>query len=495
LDPLANPNPAAVGALAAELLCGSDRWMRRRKLRVDFIDDTALRLRLSVDFCIPDGAAETAVARDGEKFVHLPLFVLRKAPQELLDFDLTDAGGRSVSLPTRLSNAEVSRCALEACAERVLKGPLNEPGLPDLIAHVAESDPPESLDRLDQLLAPDDLVAPHPQRSELAADDNFQFLARLVAWSSIIALPVPLRAGEQIFKLAFTEPLNQWQNAFALAIRAGLRPLSMLVDIPFVGAQSFHLEAHPPSGMSIGEGYLFAQTPTGPVHQQADTGGHALHVYLSGLSRGREGGAFLRIRARSAPFISNARNACAAVAAVLILSVVFAHQLAAANTTVPTLILFLPGLLATIASQPFEHPLAGRLLQLVRGSVILCAALAYLAAGWLLVAPARSATPPRVAVKVSETVHVHKTIVVRKGHAGQGKKAGATGGPPAVPNVTTAKAAQHRKVEGARRSFIGPASSEEHPIAKWLRIGWAILAIPALAAAILVEAARGRATP
>jgi hypothetical protein len=261
----------------------------------------------------------------------------------------------------------------------------------------------------------------------------------------------------------------------------------MLVDIPFVGAQSFHLEAHPPSGMSIGEGFLFAQTPTGPLHQQADTGGHALHVYLSGLSQGRAGGALLRIRARSTPFITNARNACAAVAAVLILSVAFAHQLAAANTTVPTLILFLPGLLATIATQPFEHPLAGRLLQLVRGSVILCAVLAYLAAGWLLVAPARSAARPKVAVKVAEDVNVHKTIVVRK-TAGHRKET-------AAPVGKATQTTHRRKMEGARHSFIGSASSEEQPISKWLRIGWAFLAIPALAAAILVEVARRRATP
>lgn len=443
--------------------------MRRRKLRIDFIDDAAMRMRLSVDFSVPEDVAATARDAQGREFVHLPLFVLRKAPQELLDFDLSDAAGRALSLPTRASNAELSHEALRTRAEAILGAAVSEASLTQSMREVAELDPPQSLDICDQLLAN---PGGGSQRAQVAADDDFCFLAGLVAWSSIVAMPVPMESGEQLLKLVYSEPITEWKSAFGARVQAGVRPLPAWVDIPFTGAQSFHLEVHPPPGMSVAEGTFSAITPQGVTHQHGKGLGRAMHLYASKLSKGRSGGAFLRLRPQRRGMITNAQVACMAVVVVLLASASFAAQFAQANTTVPTLLLFLPALLATLALQPSDHALTGRFLRLVRIAIATCAAMAYLAAGWLVVAPEKNAP------KVKGTV-----VIARSSEAPANSSA-------AAKRPKQRSGGGQAKTSGGRRAVAVELSGGEKPDPRWLRIGWLVLAIPALGASVLVDRAR-----
>jgi hypothetical protein len=484
-------DPAVGGRLAARLLCGDESWVRRRKLRIDFIDDAAMRLHHSVDFCLPDGADVTATDSEENKFVHLPLFVLRKAPQELLDFDFSDARDKSLSLPTRRANATLSQHALYAQAEAVLGHPLTDPGATGLIDEVANLDPTDSLNKCDEL------IDRSGKYTALAVDPDFRFLARLIAWSSIVSMPVPHQSGEQIFKLTYSEPINEWKKAWDLAIRAGLQALPTTVEIPFTGAQSFHLEVHPPEGMTAESGAIAVATSAGGKFNRAEESGRAMHLYVPDVERGRSGAAVIKLRPQRRGFLNGATVACVAVAAVLIASVGFARHLAEANSVVPSLLLFLPGLLATVALQPTDHALNGRVLGLIRGAVGLCAILAFASAFWLLVAPTATA------IKKSGTVVSERHPNPRsQGHAAST----AVGQGPHRRSIRSQQKAHSHSIGGADplHSKIASQSSLKQyrlfePVVRTdvdsLRVGWGILAALAAAAALLVGMARRRAIP
>jgi hypothetical protein len=489
-DSVADVDPVIGGALVARLLCGPSTWMRRRKLHVTFIDDVALRLRLSVDFCVPDEVTATAQDERGTEYVHLPLFLLRKARQELLDFDLEDATGKALSLPTRQHNAEISYQGLLACAAKALGLPQESVatarGMPiELMKATAYDDPPDSLDTCDELLEPEVADKDDRIRARLAADRDFRFFARLISWSSIVVLPIPLSFGERLIKLSYSEPIEEWKE-WGLRIRAGIDPLPARIDLPFVGGQTFHLEAHPPVGMAVERGVIGVRTREGSESKVEEGSGRAMHLYLPGLEQGRSGAAFFFLRAQKGGFMENARAACAAVAAVLVLSVIIAPQLAKANATVPTLMLFLPGLLATIVLQPTAHALTHHVLAMIRNAVLLCAVLAYLAALWLVAAPSEQvrtyARVPVASVSTEAPARQKPDSVRRTGEKRQpvGVKARSGGGP-----------ADTRNVETVERSVLVQTSSR--PSAGSLRVGWGVLAVFAIAALGLTSVARSRA--
>jgi hypothetical protein len=482
-DQLANVDHEKAGALAAKLLCSEASWVRRRKLRVDFIDDVAMRLRQSVDFCIPDGVKPIG-RRWGKRHVHLPLFVLRKAPEELIDFDLEDARGISLSLPTRRANAELSRQALLASGARVLglpSGKVVPPTVATMIKRIAHEDPPRSLNACDELIGRTSEMANSASGTPvaaLAADADFRFLARLVAWASIVAMPVEVSAGEKLVKLAYSEPITEWKPDWQWRSRAGLGPLPTQVDLPYVGAQTFHLETHPPQGMAVSRGLLAVGAPGDPPYRftEAAKRGRSVHLYLPGVEEGRSGAAPLELSAQRPGFMNNARSACLAVSAVLGLSIVFADPLAEANRTVPTLLLFLPGLLATVVLQPMAHALTRKVLTGVRYAVMVSAALAFLAAFWLIAAP-----------QVTERVSA----------------AGVLGGPiagrSAVSEVAVAPAVPASVAEpsgevAAKRVAHGWLN-EKRPSTKWLRIVWGTLFSISLGASGLVWVAHRRSSP
>jgi hypothetical protein len=159
--------------------------------------------------------------------------------------------------------------------------------------------------------------------------------------------------------------------------------------------------------------------------------------------------------------MASAQAACAAVAAVLVLSVIFAPHLAKANATVPTLMLFLPGLLATIALQPTAHALTHHVLAMIRNAVFLCAVLAYLAALWLVAAP-------------SEQVRTYARVPVAT-----------------VSRAAPVRPADPRSVKTVERNVLVQTASR--PSAESLRIGWGVLAVFAIAALGLTSVARSQA--
>lgn len=476
-------DPVYGGAISAQLLCSPVSWIRRRRLHVSFVDDTAVRFRFSVDFRVPpnldpsEGAQKTA-------HVPLPLFVIRKAPEELMDFDLVDERGRARSLPTRESNAALSHQALLARAGAVLGVPhadvASMPGFPeDEIRAIAVGDEPlESAKRCEALLA-DPGVEGDPVREALANDDDFKFLAELLAGASIISLPIPPSSREQLIKLTYSEPIAEWTQSWDRKIRAGLAPLTTLIELPCVGAQTFHLEADMPEGLAVARGVIGVTAPDGTKKKESKSHGRAAHLYLPQVERARLGAAFLGLGLQRAGFMAHALVACAAVAGILVVSLAAAPELASANTTVPTLMLFFPGLLATIVLQPTSHGLTRRMLREARRAVFLCAGLAYLAAMWLVVAP----SVPAGARSASGQPALSRSSAVSQAGPSASGRPGTLGRRPLG------------RIAASLSDGRPAAQYSERPSAGSLRVGWGLLALPAIAVTIWMGIAYRRALP
>jgi hypothetical protein len=473
-----------VGALAADLLCGDPTWIRRRKLRVDFVDDVVARIRQSVDFCIPSEVLSPPVeivtgAAGG--VVHLPLFVLRKAPQELTDFDLVDADRTALSLPTRETNAELSKHALLSRAEKVLRAPVQSASITQRIEEIALEPPGAGLDACDRLIgrAPPgaSMSVPLTAADHLARDAGFRFLARLLASASIVAMPVEIRPGQQLLKLSYSEPIMQWNEDWEPAMRVGLNPLPAQVDLPFLGAQTFHLEVHPPEGMSVSSGLLAVATRKGPELLEVPSTSRSIHLYMSDGDKAQSGAALVALRAQRSGFMETAQAACAAVTVILALCVVFAKPLAEANRTMPTLLLFFPGLLATFALQPMRHALTRRVLTTIRNSTLVCAAAAFLAAFVLIAAPDKQA---------AEAGRAGGTRLSLQAHSSPGPAIrGRVGAAPSLLSINGT----------AQLTVVGEGPQAEAASVEWLRLGWGFLLLVSLGATALVVVATRKAMP
>ena len=229
---------------------------------------------------------------------------------------------------------------------------------------------------------------------------------------------------------------RRWASAFA----QGSSLLPSLIELLCVGGQTFHLEAEMPEGMGVASSLVGFTTTDGTPLSDSKAPGRRIHLYVPGVEQARFGVAILSLRLQRAGFMGNALAACAAVTVVLLASVLAAPKLASANATVPTLMLFFPGLLATIVLQPTAHALTRRLLREARRAVFLCAIFAYLAAMWLVVAPAEPG-------KARDGAGAGHAVLV------QG---------PAAPQAQVERDPE--------------ASSAEVPSVDGLRIGWGVLA-------------------
>jgi hypothetical protein len=384
-----------IGRYAAHCLCSDMSWIKRRKHRVSFIDDAVVRHHQSVDFIVP-GDAPAYDRGDGINVAMLPLFVLRKAPRLLLDFDFRDEEGKACSLPTRAENAAISAAALCAHAQQVLNTQLNgaqlQCDIADELVAIAEGDSSETLTRADALLERDPADA-ESQRSILAENTDFRFLVGLLAWASIVAVPV--RTTQQhLLKLSYSEPIYELTQSRNRRINLGWDPLPGLVVDPFVGAGTFHLEVHPPKGMNACRGQLAAAGRDEPDLDTNDGASRVLHLYLRNAENKRTGFATFDLVMQRDGYVNGAAWSALAVAMALLACVLFADQLAANNTSAPAYLLLFPGLIATYVTRPGEHPLTWRLLGWSRLILAATAICAYLAAGWLVVAPTHAVSPP-----------------------------------------------------------------------------------------------------
>lgn len=371
-----------VAELVEPLIRDGLSWIERRKENVVILDDTALRRQVSVDFSLRSATLPVLQAEpegDGENLYCAPVFMLAKAPANLMAFDLVDEEGRSLRLLSRSDNARISGATLCRFARRILEEKQSSlpPGLEEKLRLLAQV----SADEGEQLA----LRIRNGLESEfsketaiLAANDRFSWWLSTLAHSSIlVVLYRAIAPRRKIIKLTFEQPIA---SKLRRNTSLGWDAYRVWVDSPLIEARTYHFEAEAPPGLRIAEAKL---SDDGHEESVLDRGFlRRVHLYRPDAAVAGAGTALLRLRV-TAGFGSGALVAAFLTTLALFACAIFAEKIATNPTSAPALLLFLPGLIASYIARPEQHALTTRLLSGARLLLLLSALTAYGAAAKL----------------------------------------------------------------------------------------------------------------
>ncbi len=395
------PSHDVLADLCIRFVCEDSSWVIRRKESVVVINDTTVRRQLSVDFEFADVAEAVAATSDGKAVHCVPLLLLRKAPAAFTGFDFFDEGGRSLPLPLRFDNAEVSAATLERLAVRVLSASPKGSTRPSAeltrqLRDVALEPDDDAAERLLERIS--DPIERDPDRSDkriLWGDEDFRWLAESLAASSIVVVPIAdLGGSRRIVKLSYDETLaparRDWTVGRLRRLRrlrqrvlesVGWRGYVLYVASPFIGGRTYHFELSAPEGMIITDGLLVdaesVQHATGPRSR--------VHFYVPDAEARRQALSIFQFRIRAGGFVAGAWVTAMIIAIALTACWHWADHLTGTSNSAPALLLLFPGIVAAYVGRVGDHPLTGRLLANARRLLFLAGALAYVGAARLAV--------------------------------------------------------------------------------------------------------------
>jgi hypothetical protein len=268
-------------------------WVVRRVEAIEFVDDRTVRRRVSVDYTVPREAVSLQVC-DGQSVRVLPLAMMRR--KSMINFDLRDQGGRSLSLLGLRENQALTLGVVRSWASALLAPSASK-----------DADGTPSSSRLDQLI--DDVIAGDQSELALAWDEiealelDPRFMAvleRLAGNFVLFGIESAPPGTRRIVKWCYDEPLTllhstssyqghadgpcpgepvadderepvtygrtgrrqSWLEPDPLLAGLGLQPT--LIRFPTPGAElaaSFHFEITAPPEVSIVQASLLAGPP------------------------------------------------------------------------------------------------------------------------------------------------------------------------------------------------------------------------------------------
>lgn len=387
-----------IGRQNADLLLGPVFWIVRRREAVEISDETSLRRQITVDFSLPE------TLPSGNRPVHFPdrgpcapVLVLPKKPSNYMSFDLVDSTGETLPLAARQENARISAATIKAMAVAVVGHQPQHPSidLAERLGEIALAKAADGEALVDELLSSDQARFGNGDLKGLALHPRFRWWLFTLAHSSIVMVPSQKELGRRtIVKLGFREPIlhsMSWKTGF------GWKPYSVHVDSSFIGARSFHFEAHSPTGLRIDGAALASDRPT-VTH---DGMLRRAHLYLPGAEEGGGATAVLALRVAGSGFVRDAWLASLLVTAAITACLIWAPNIVrnSSNGT-PALLLLLPGLIATYLGRPDRHGLTQRLLAWTRRALMASALLAYVTAARVALSG-----PPPTEGEVCDEVH------------------------------------------------------------------------------------------
>jgi hypothetical protein len=362
--------------------------MVRRKETVEIVNETMIRHRQSFDFSI-DELPDLPAAADGEaRTLLVPVALLRKERGRFSRFDFTDEVGRTLPLPTRFENAQVSASTLVGAARAVLAG--IHPGVEAELRLIASAEKDLALAILRVAYQkPSDVFvndADAPLRKRLVDHPSFTWLLRTLAYSSILVAAVSADGPRRrILKLSYDEQIADvtrvragWRlgaRVAAWGYRLGWRGYIGEYLTPYIGARSYHFELHAPPGLELLEAGM---TGAKPVR----TDRHRVHLYEEHALSRRTAVAYAQFRVRGPGLVRTAVITAGLISVSLWVGRDEAARLAVTNTSAPSLLLLFPGLIASYLARP-THALVTRLLNLARWALLGSAGVAYVTAARL----------------------------------------------------------------------------------------------------------------
>lgn len=362
----------------APLLREDLSWVERRKEKISILDETALRRQISVDFSLRRKAERLPNVPDsdnGEGLFCAPLFVLQKAPANLMGFDLADETDRSLRLMSRSDNSVISAAALRHLAIGSLAENAKELSaeLANELDRIALADAATGSHLASRLLASTKKF--QEELTILKADGRFTWWLDTLGHSSLVVVLFRATAPRRkLVKLSFEQPITstlRWRT------RLGWDPYRVLVELPLIEARTYHLEAQAPPGLRIAEATLSDDKHHGAVRMTGFL--RRIHLYQPEAQAAGAGTADLRLRV-AAGFRGGAFLAALLATVALLACTLRARSIASAPASAPALLLVLPALIASYVARPDLHGLTTRLLSLARRLLMGSAFLAYVAA-------------------------------------------------------------------------------------------------------------------
>lgn len=385
----------------AAMLCDGASWVIRRKEALTLIDTTTLRRKTSIDFTVPAPLATTGAVcaelraggvRKGANSVLVPLLFLEKAPAMFTRFDFADEDRSSLPLPTRNENGMVSAFILIAAAERIVGHPLSRRLRGDLtgLAVLAPSEAEAYYNRVLGDVALTERERQH--RAPLRADATFVWLAETLAYSSVVVVAVESTspAVRHIVKLAFDQRVDNrrelpWLSA-ARFLAFGWEPLAIVVESPFIGAESYHFEAEVAPSIEILDAYLMTSFKNDFVElNRVIARAPRVHAYISDAAEGQTSVAKITFRVQRETFLIGALVASGLITATTAICVGFAGHLAANSSSFAGLLAAFPSLVVGYVLRGTGHDVATRLVWKAR-AVLFVAGLTPLIVGGRLAA-------------------------------------------------------------------------------------------------------------
>lgn len=261
----------ACGLRILHLWLNSSTWVPRRVEHVQFVDEKTVRRQVTVDFSVPGYAP--VIEMGGQDLELVPLALLRK--KTLVNFDLRDEQGRSLSLLSLRQNQAVTAAALHGVAASIPDAPWSRLELPEPVKQL-----------LNALIFGDKHCMAHAHsllHSEaefrpLLEDDLFSLTTDRLLRSWLMVLMLPARQDvRRIVKFGYDEPLNlrsreqgwhpdmeeddkQPPSWFGMVRESlGFRPVRIRLPIPGAeSAQSYHIGITAPPGVEIRSGQALA---------------------------------------------------------------------------------------------------------------------------------------------------------------------------------------------------------------------------------------------
>ena len=394
-----------LGLMFYMLLLAQKSWTYRRVETFAVGEERRFRRQMSIDFEIPPWAI-TVAKNLGLSNLPVPIMLLKKEP--LVAFDLRDASDRSIPTLTREQNGALSMAALEAALAEVKDLAVSE--LKAKVKSVV----------MDSESSAQDLVNCLPPRkpSEHEGDglEKLRWAISTLDTRFVLVADMPLDAlrGRTILKAAFEEETVGSQYAVSggedkqfwkrLRARMGLMDYKISFMTPEISScQSYHFEIRPPAGIDCSKVQLLLNKKI-PSQKEVRTvqgarGGSIRHLTASRELEDHQTSQSLReyeVECAFRPSLDGFLLATywigLAATACLGFGIHFAAQLDSRPTDpAVTLMLVLPGLIATYLVRPGEHVLASRLLRGVRVLTLVPGASLILAAAALAVHPSSGA--------------------------------------------------------------------------------------------------------
>ena len=409
----------------ANLLVDQAAWVYRRVESIEHFDRYNVRRKVSIDLEIP--TIDPAAASEIRTFP-VPLATLEKRPLNNLDVKVGDV---SVSVLTTEENSELIASFLFAQAHLIL-GHQPDPHLQSLFTEVALFQPTSTThaDRMAEALREftdrlDDRDADH---RSLRGNLDFVNLVQTYGSSFELVALVPAHEGQRtIVKYSYDdivrldrEALTTWKRILAedqrpagrirawtrksrfvrgisvVLQRVGWASTPLHYPLPGVGAaRSYHLEVAAPQGLEIHDGLAMAWRSVGATRDlqaQSRCGpSRRAHLHIRSATQGALGRVRVRMRPASAGWMRAAALSSMAIAAVLLagwwaghVETLYSDPQTPSRPAIAGLLIALPGVLAAFLVRAGEHALTSRLLLGVRLLLVASAALAYSAAGLLL---------------------------------------------------------------------------------------------------------------